>query len=178
MVFHTLGRSRPRFLPPRTLGSSLASDRSFHMPARAASRDLHDESRRLTEIMFSLWALCTFPATWQFHSEAALFIELIDRISTNAWPCSVSSPTFTDFTSVWGRNSFVGSGCQQSFRSHEPKEQCLPLTHFSRLLTVATLYHIMGQASCFGSQSSWAFQTSSPRENTQCNIKSWVWKHV
>lgn len=37
----------------------------------------------------------------------APFIELIDQISTNAFPCSVSSPTFMYLTSIWDRNIFA-----------------------------------------------------------------------
>lgn len=104
----------------------------------------------------------------------APFIGLIDRISTNVFPCSVSSPTVMYLTSNWDRNIFASSRCQRSFCCSEPKEQYLLLTHFSRLLTITTLDHIMGQASCFGSQRCYAFQTSSPREKTQRNVKAWA----
>lgn len=77
-------------------------------------------------------------------------------------------------TCIWDGISFSGSGCQQSFRNSEPKEQYLLLTQFSGLLTITALYHTMGQASCFGSQSCCAVQTSSPREKTQRNVESWV----
>lgn len=123
--------------------------------------------------MFSLWGFYTFPAG-QRCSQMASFTQLIDQISTNATLCSVSSLPFMHLTFVWDRNSFAGSGCQESFRNSEQKEQYLLLTHFSRFLTITTLYHIMGQASCFGSQSCYAFQTSSPGEKTQCDIKLWV----
>lgn len=162
IIFHIRGKSEAQISPMKDIRQQWSQWQVLSYASVAASRDLHDESRRLTEMMFSLWDFYTFPAG-QLHSQMAPFIELIDQISSKVFPCSVSSPTFMYLTSIWDRNIFAGSGCQQSFRNSEPKEQYLLLTHFSRLLTITTLYHIMGQASCFGSRSCYAFQTS-PQE--------------
>lgn len=94
----------------------------------------------------------------------ALLIELIDKISTNALPYSVSSPASMDLTSVWDRNSFAGSGCQQSFYISEPRA-ISPPDSFLKTPT-ATQDHRMGQLNCLASENHWAFRSSSLREKT------------
>lgn len=109
MVFHTLGKSEAQISAMKDIRQQVSQWQVFSFATFTASRDLYDESRWLTEILFSLWDFYTFPAG-QLNCHMAPFIKLVDQISSNVLPCSTSSPTFMYLTSVWDRNSSTGSG--------------------------------------------------------------------
>ena len=116
VVFHTIGKSETQISPMEDIRQQLSQRQGLLYATLTASRDLHDESRWLTQIMFSLWDLCTFPAG-QLSSDMAPFIEWMDQISTSALPCWV-------FPHI--RASYLCLGQKQLCRKWMP-EKLLPL---------------------------------------------------
>lgn len=62
MVFHTLGKSEAQISVMKDIRHQVSQWQVFSYATFTASRDLHDESSWLTEILFSLWDFYTFPA--------------------------------------------------------------------------------------------------------------------
>lgn len=161
MIFHHLGKPGPRFLPSRALASSSAGDAS-----QAASRDLHDESKQFTEILSSLQGSYTLPAG-HCGRQAAPFTEWADGIvPTPCWAlCPPPSPHILVSPLCLGQGQLASNGCYQTSHNLKQKKQCLLLIHFSRLLAMTTLCHVMGQEGYFRPQSCDAFHTSSLRKD-------------
>lgn len=116
----------------------------------------------------------TFPAG-QLRSQLAPFIEFIDQISTNAFPCSVSSPTFMYPHLYLGQKHL----CRQWMTAKLPQLGTKrAISTSDSFLKTPDYYHFVsyyGASKLLWITELLCYPNFYPREKTQGNVKSWVW---